>query len=238
MPLPAHQLRALILNLSLLPALATATMAQPAPVPASAASPRLLLKSGLRLTHLVYLPGARSWQLLLPLSFGLEYRLHSRFSAYAQAEADVSAGRAPRGRRGAMLLTPGASIGLGARCYFNHPTAAPASTEPWGNYVALEASAAFAQPGSRRGRGSNVGRITPALFAFCGTQHRGPGRRLLYDLNAGLGIEAPPTYSAEAAIHPPWNVAAQVNLRVYVANRHRQARISRPQPHNAKRAAR
>ncbi|MGY3088218.1 hypothetical protein ACVWYF_001251 [Hymenobacter sp. UYAg731] len=208
------------------PALAQ-TAVIPAP-PVAAASPKLLLKSGLRLTHLFYLPDARSWQLLLPLSFGLEYRLRPRFSAYAQAEADVSAGRAPRGRRSSSLLpTPGTSLGLGARYYFNQSSTAQASAEPWGNYVALEASTELDQISSRRGRrgrGLNVGRVTPALFALCGTQHRGPGHRLLYDLNAGLGIEAPPAYSAEAGTRPPWDVAAQINLRVYLANQRHAAK--------------
>ena len=74
-----------------------------------------------------------------------------------------------------------------------------------------------------------MGRVTPALFALCGTQHRGPGRRLLYDLNAGLGIEAHPAYTAEAAL--PWDVAAQVNLRVYIANqRHAAKKTASPKP--------
>ncbi|GAB3877351.1 hypothetical protein GCM10028824_37260 [Hymenobacter segetis] len=228
-------MRVFALGIGLLPALAAPARAQTAPTaapPASAPSPRLLLKSGLRLTHLFYLPDARSWQLLLPISFGLEYRLRPRLSAYAQAEADISAGRAPRGRRGSPLLpTPGTSVSLGARYYFNQPAEAQASPEPWGNYVALEASAELAQLSSRRGRrgrGLSVGRVTPALFALCGTQHRGPSHRLLYDLNAGLGIEAPPAYSAEAGTRPPWDVAAQVNLRVYFANQHHAAKASQP----------
>ena len=231
MPLSARWLRILALSLGLLPALAVTARAQPATPPVSDSSPKLLLKSGLRLTHLVYLPDARTWQLLLPLSFGLEYRLHPRFSAYAQAEADISAGRAPRGRRGSPLPVPGTSLSLGARYYFNQPATSQASIEPWGNYVALEASTALTQPGSRRGqrgRGLRLGSVTPALFVLCGTQHRGPGRRLLYDLNAGLGLEAPPAYSPEAAIRPSWDVAAQINLRVYLANRHRTVKISRP----------
>ncbi|GAB3859478.1 hypothetical protein GCM10028822_36090 [Hymenobacter terrigena] len=221
--------------MGLLPGLMAPALAQTAPVaasPVSASSPRLLLKSGLRLTHLFYLPDARSWQLLLPLSFGLEYRLRPRFSAYAQAEADISAGRAPRGRRGSPLLpTPGTSISLGTRYYFNQPAASSVGSEPWGNYVALEASTELAQISGRRGRrgrGLSVGRITPALFVLCGTQHRGPGRRLLYDLNAGLGIEAPPAYSAEAITSPPWDVAAQVNLRVYFVNQPRAAKTGQP----------
>ncbi|WP_460503603.1 hypothetical protein, partial [Hymenobacter agri] len=66
------------------------------------ASPRFLLKAGLQLTHLFYLPDHQSWQLVFPASLGLEYRLNSRFSLLARAEADIAAGRAPRGRRGAQ----------------------------------------------------------------------------------------------------------------------------------------
>lgn len=68
----------------------------------------------------------------------------------------------------------------------------------------------------------------PVLFVLCGTQHRGPGRRQLYNLNAGLGIEAPPAYSAEAAIRPPWDVAAQLNLRVYFVNERHTAQSNKP----------
>ncbi|MDB5270952.1 MAG: hypothetical protein JWP58_3992 [Hymenobacter sp.] len=233
MLLLAHWLRVFALGVGLLPALTAPAQAQtalPATPPAPVPSPKLLLKSGLRLTHLFYLPDARSWQLLLPLSLGLEYRLSPRFSAYTQAETDISAGRAPRGRRGFPLLpTPGTSVSLGARYYFNQPTASLASPEPWGNYLALEASTELAQISSRRGRrGRGVGRVTPALFVLCGTQHRSPGHRLLFDLNAGLGIEALPAYSTDAGTRPPWDVAAQVNLRVYLANLRHADKPSRP----------
>ena len=234
--LSIRRLRALVLSLGLLPALAASAVAQAAP--ASAPGPRLLLKTGLRLTHLVYLSDARSWQLQLPLSCGLEYRLHSRFSTYAQAEADISTGRAPRGRRHSPAFAmPGTSLSLGARYYFNQPGPAQTSFEPWGNYVALETSAAFAQPNARRGRpgrGLGAGRITPALFVLCGMQHRGPSQRLLYDLNAGLGVEAPTAYTVEAGRHPSWDVAAQVNLRVYLANRQRKAKTSPATPKRQK----
>ena len=233
MLLIAHRLRVFMLGMGLLPGLAVTAQAQTGPSvapPASDSSPRLLLKSGLRLTHLFYLPDARSWQLMLPISFGFEYRLCPRLSAYAQAEADISAGRAPRGRRGSSLLpTPGTSVSLGARYYFNKPGASQSSPEPWGNYMALEASTTLTQLSARRGRRGRslgVGHVTPALFALCGMQHRGPGRRCLYDLNAGLGIEAPPAYTAEAGTRPPWDVAAQVNLRVYIANQRHAAKPS------------
>ncbi len=218
---------------SLITAAPAALPAVPAPADSPVSSPRFLFKSGLRLTHLFYLPDRLSWQLVLPMSFGLEYRLTPRFSVFAQAEADVAAGRAPRGRRGGNLVPgSGASLGLGGRYYFNQArircVGAPA--ECWGNYLSLETntdlSAAGRLRGARgrgRGRGSrSLTRLTPSVFALVGTQHAGPGRRLLYDLSAGLGLEAPPPYTAEGGGSPTWNVAAQVNLRVYLVN-HRRA---------------
>lgn len=187
-----------------------------------------MFKSGLRLTHLFYLPDYRSWQLVLPMSFGVEYRVRPGLSLFAQAEADLAAGRAPRGRRSSSL-TPnaGASLGLGGRFYFNQAqtrcSGAPA--ECWGNYVALETSTDLSAAGRLRGGVRTKGqssrsltRLTPSIFVLLGAQHAIPGRRLLYDLNAGLGLEAPPPYIAEGGGNPSWNVAAQVNLRVYLVN--------------------
>ncbi|MFD2718998.1 hypothetical protein ACFST9_09745 [Hymenobacter monticola] len=168
----------------------------------------------MRLNHLFYLPDQQSWQLVLPSSVGLEYRLSPRFALYTQLESDLSAGRGPRGRRRrTQLPTTSTDLALGARYYFNQPVAgnSPSHPEPWGNYLALESNAELAQTGrgGRRGRNLTVGRVTPALFALCGTQHRGPGRHLLYDLNAGLGIVMPPAYATDAKMSPPWSVAAQ-----------------------------
>ena len=133
MPLLTRWLRVLALSTGLLPTLASPALAQTFPVsapPIADFSPRLLLKSGLRLTHLFYLPDARSWQLLLSLSFGPGYRLSTRLSAHVQAEADISAGRAARGRRGSPLLpTPSTGVSLGARYYFNQPNPAPSLRE-------------------------------------------------------------------------------------------------------------
>ncbi|MBF9142704.1 hypothetical protein [Hymenobacter properus] len=211
--------------------LATAAVLPAAEVPPTPpGTPRLLLKGGLRLNHLFYLPDQQSWQLVLPSSLGLEYRFTPRFSLYSQLEADLSAGRAPRGRRRAQLPTTSTDFALGARYYFNQPAAgsAAAHPEPWGNYLALESSAELAQigRGGRRGHNLTVGRVTPALFVLCGTQHGGPGRHLLYDLNAGLGIVAPPAYAAEAKVSPPWTVASQVNLRVYLVNHQRPPKLA------------
>ncbi|WP_201987690.1 hypothetical protein [Hymenobacter rubidus] len=200
-----------------------AAVAVEAPVP-----PRLLVKAGLRLSHLFYQPNGRSWQLILPSSFGCEYRLRPQVSLYAQLEADISAGRAQRGRRNAATLpTPTSDLSFGARYYFNQPVPRP-SAERWGNYVAFEAEAELSQLG-QRGRGRQARgllRFTPGVFALCGTQHRGPGRRLIYDLNAGLGLQAPPPYTVEAPTRPAWDVAAQVGLRVLLVN----------QPHALKKA--
>lgn len=224
--------------------------AQPTPAPATAptaptdrppgpaltnapvAAPKFLFKSGLRLTHLFYLPDYRSWQLVLPISFGVEYRFRPGVSLFVQAEADIAAGRAPRGRRGSIFSpTAGASLGLGGRYYFNHARlrcpGAPA--ECWGNYLALETntdlSAAGRLRGGARGRGQSVLiRFTPSLFVLLGGQHAMPGRHLLYDMNAGLGVEAPPPYLIDPEMSSSWNVAAQLNLRVYLVNYRRPAR--------------
>lgn len=232
--LAARILSALVLSSTVLPiGFVGVAHAQSAPVqlvpalPVAPAQPKLLMKAGLRLTHLFYLPnGSGTWQLVLPSSLGVEYRLRPRLSLYAQAEADISAGRAPRGRRRAAALpTPTTDVSVGTRYYFNEATA----SDPWGDYVALEGTAELAQLGLR-GRGRKArpsARLTPGVFALYGTQHWGPGRRLLYDLNAGLGIQAPPAYATDAAISPPWDVAAQVNLRVYLVNQPHSPRLSR-----------
>jgi hypothetical protein len=196
--------------------------------PASASpSPRLLLKAGLRLNHLFYQPGSRqSWQLVLPSSLGFEYRLNSQFSLYLQTEADISAGRATRSRRGVVLPTATTNLSLGARYYFNQSRTSGSqdALERWGNYVALEGSAELAQSRQlgRRNRAQSLGRVRPAVFALCGTQHAGAGHRMLYDLNAGIGLEVPASYASDPKAKRPWDVATQVNLRVYLVN-HRRA---------------
>lgn len=194
-------------------------------------APRFLCKVGLQLTHLFYLPNRLGWQLVLPASLGFEYRLNPRFSLLARVEADIDAGRASRGRRGGTQApAAGAAIGLGVRYYFNqsHTPCLGAPTECWGNYLALETSTDLSVADRLRGSGrsrqrgaSSLIRFTPNVFALVGTQRRGPGYRLLYDLSAGIGIEAPPPYSTDAALSRPWEIASQVNLRVYFTNQSR-----------------
>ncbi|MCI1188062.1 hypothetical protein MON38_11580 [Hymenobacter sp. DH14] len=213
------------------PAAAPETSAPSAP---AVASPRFLLKAGLQLTHLFYLPDHLGWQLVFPASLGFEYRLNPKFSLLARAEADIAAGRAPRGRRGGpQAPAAGAAFGLEARYYFNQSRArcAGAPAECWGNYVAFETSTDLSAAGRLRGgarsrkRGaSSLTRFTPSAFVLVGTQHRGPGRHLLYDLSAGLGLEAPPPYAADATISRPWEMASQLNLRVYFSNSTRAPR--------------
>lgn len=212
------------------PPVSVAASASPAATP-PAASPRFLFKGGLQLTHLFYLPDHLGWQLVFPASLGFEYRLNPRFSLLARAEADIAAGRAPRGRRGgSQAPAPGAALGLGVRYYFDQGRAlcAGAPAEYWGSYFALETSTDLSAAGRLRGgtrsrrRGINgLTRLTPSVFALVGTQHRGPGHHLLYDLSAGLGLEAPPPYAADVTIGRSWEMATQVNLRVYFVNQNR-----------------
>ncbi len=161
------------------------------------------------------------------MSFGVEYRVRPALSLFAQAEVDLAAGRASRGRRSSLTPNAGASLGLGGRYYFNQARVrcSGAPTECWGNYVALETSTDLSAAGRLRGGGRPRGRgsrsltrLTPSVFVLLGAQHAISGCCLLYDLNAGLGLEAPPPYIAEGGGNPSWNVAAQVNLRVYLVN--------------------
>ncbi|WP_460500669.1 hypothetical protein, partial [Hymenobacter agri] len=71
---------------------------------------------------------------------------------------------------------------------------------------------------SRKRGASSLTRLTPSIFVLVGTQHRGPGRHLLYDLSAGVGLEAPQPYALDATMSRPWEMASQVNLRVYFSN--------------------
>ena len=56
--------------------------------------------------------------------------------------------------------------------------------------------------------------LTPSISAFWGTQHL-LRRALLYDLNAGLGLQMPTYYNYESLVPAHYNVAAQVNIRLY-----------------------
>ena len=175
---------------------------------------RLLLKSGLRLTHLVYLPGQGSRQLILPVSLGVEYRLTRRHSLYSLAEADLSVGRGG-GRRRGSASAPGALFSLGTRYYYHRSAShrllpAQSTTD---DYLALEGNIDSGTP-ARRGRSTGI-RITPGLYIFWGTQHRWACLPLLFDANAGVGIQAKPDYGAEPSRMPLLDVAVQINLRLY-----------------------
>ncbi|RZK23387.1 MAG: hypothetical protein EOO56_05250 [Hymenobacter sp.] len=186
----------------------------PGPVP-----PHVLLKAGLRLTHFSYSPSGQAWRVVVPVSLGAEYRLAPRFSVYSQFEADLQASRAANGRRRQATAVPSTAVALGLRYYYNQP----AKDKPlhnsslYGNYLALEGNlersevtAAYVSRSRRQAPTS----LTPGLYAFWGTQHR-LRRSLLYDLNAGLGVQMPPYYSYESIVPAHYQVAAQVNIRVY-----------------------
>jgi hypothetical protein len=95
----------------------------------------LLLKAGLRLTHFRCARDNKSWQFLLPLSLGAEYRVAPHLSFYTQLETDLQASSAT-GRHRATLLA-GASAALGMRYYGRTERAAPL----FDRYLALEGSA-------------------------------------------------------------------------------------------------
>lgn len=183
--------------------------------------PQFLLKAGLRLTHLSYSPGSQTWRVVVPLSFGGEYRLAPRFGVYGQAEADLQASRAATGRRRSVQANalPTAALALGLRYYYNQPAGRLPlrNNNLYGNYIALEGSierSVVTAVAVNRTRRQTLANLTPGIFAFWGTQQR-LRRSMLYDLNAGLGVQLPPYYNYESLVPARYDIAAQVNIRVY-----------------------
>ncbi|RZK93027.1 MAG: hypothetical protein EOO62_32385 [Hymenobacter sp.] len=191
-----------------------APAAEAAPLP-----PRLLLKAGLRVTHFSYSSGNQTWRVVVPVSFGAEYRIVPRLAFYGQAEADVQASRTATRRRPQTNALPSATLGLGLRYYYNQPGKGELrrNNNLYGNYLALEGNVAretvvagYANVARRQTPTS----LTPGVYAFWGTQHR-LRRAMLYDLNAGLGLQAPAYYNFESLKPTHYDVAAQVNIRLY-----------------------
>ena len=182
--------------------------------------PHVLLKAGLRLTHFSYSPGSQAWRVVVPFSLGAEYRLVPRFSVYSQVEADLQASRAPNGRRRQATAVPSTALALGLRYYYGQPAKGHSlrNNSLYGSYLALEGnverSEVTAAVVGRSTRRQTPTSLTPGVYAFWGTQHR-LRRALLYDLNAGLGVQMPPYYSYESIVPAHYQVAAQVNIRVY-----------------------
>ncbi|MGI4887289.1 MAG: hypothetical protein ACRYFR_20215 [Janthinobacterium lividum] len=180
---------------------------------------RLRLKAGFNFAHLVISPDVRG-RLVVPLALGAEYRVGPRLSLYAQAEAYL-----PTGNRRARAALPllGGTGALGARCYYHHARAADSLTSRparFGDYLALEGSGQWQELAAARGRGRNrtvPARLVPGVYALWGTQRGWAGHPLLFDANAGLGLQAPARYYSrpEQAPAHAWAVAAQINLRVY-----------------------
>ncbi|QKG54525.1 hypothetical protein [Hymenobacter sp. BRD67] len=162
-----------ILGSSLLLATAARSQAQQPAADSVLHPPKLLLKAGLRLTHLRYTHDSQSWQLLLPLSLGAEYRVAPRASFYTHFEADMlttyTAARRRGGQRGGL---PAASVAVGVRYYYGHAhQAAPV----FGRYLALEGSADWEQlaaPGvvvmGGGRRRSTPAALTPGVYVLWG----------------------------------------------------------------------
>lgn len=185
------------------------------------APPRVMLKAGLRLTHFNYSATSQTWQVVVPLSVGAEYRLAPRLAFYGQADADLQASR-PTGRRSARLnLLPSAAMGLGLRYYYSQPGQGQPrrNSRLYGSYLALEGNVERNQLTGTyltvsQSRRQTPTSLTPGVYAYWGTQHR-LRRALLYDINAGLGWQAPPYYNYESLTPAHYNLTAQVNLRLY-----------------------
>jgi hypothetical protein len=215
-------LRCSLLSSVLLVGATWAANAQPAFSDSTRAAlpPRLLLKAGLRLTHLRYSPGSQTWRLIVPASVGGEYRLGPQFSIYSLVEADLQASHvAVRRRRQAVSAIPSASLSMGLRHYYGQPKQYGVRhiSEQYGNYLALEAGVERDEIDANytnRMRRQMPTSLTPSLYILWGTQHR-LRQFALYDVNAGLGVLAPPYYNFEHIGAAHYDVAAQVNIRIY-----------------------
>lgn len=193
---------------------AQATDSVRGPVP-----PAVLLKVGLRVTHVNYSPGSQTWRLVVPLSFGAEYRLAPRFGFYGQVEADLQTSHTAARRRPQSVAVPNAALGVGLRYYYSQPKRGEPlhNTNLYGSYLALEGSIERNEVTGKyvsQSRRQTAAGLTPGLYAFWGTQHR-LRRSLLYDASAGLGFQAPAYYNFENIAPAHYNVAVQVNLRLY-----------------------
>ncbi len=188
---------------------------QPAP-------PRILLKAGLSLTHFSYSSGGQTWRVVVPLSVGAEYRLSPRLGFYGQADADLQASRtATRRRFGQANALPSAAVGLGMRYYYNQPGKGQPlrNHNLYGSYLALEGNIERNEIAAKYlttnlARRQTPTSLTPGVYAYWGMQHR-LRRAMLYDINAGLGLQAPPYYNYESIAPAHYNLTAQVNVRLY-----------------------
>ncbi|TVT40437.1 hypothetical protein FNT36_13230 [Hymenobacter setariae] len=185
--------------------------------------PAVLLKVGLRATHISYSANSQAWSLVVPLSLGAEYRLAPRFGFYGQVEADLQTSRSTIARRRrptqAAVAVPSAALGVGLRYYYNQPRRGESlrNARLYGGYLAVEGNiernAVTGRYVSQLRRQATTG-LTPGLYVYWGTQHRLRGA-LLYDASAGLGFQAPTYYNFESIAPAHYNIAAQVNLRLY-----------------------
>jgi hypothetical protein len=209
----------LLLGAGLLALVSPAAAQQATPDSAQHFRP-LLLKVGLRLTHFRYAHDSKSWQFLLPLSLGAEYRVAPRLSVYTQLEADMQATHTSNRRRATRRSTlAAASVALGIRYYYGGgPQAAPR----FGRYLALEGTTEWQQLMDARwlrarsnGRRATPAVLTPGIYALWGVQHR-LRSHTYYDVSAGVGVQAPAYYNFERPkTTTQWNVGGQASIRLY-----------------------
>jgi len=182
--------------------------------------PRMLVKAGLRVTHFSYSSSSQTWRVVVPISFGAEYRVVPRLAFYGLAEADLQASKAATRRRSPQInALPSATLSLGMRYYYNQPHKGEAlrGNSLYGNYLALESSVTRDEVTANYAglaRRQTPTSLTPGVYAFWGTQHR-LRRAMLYDLNAGLGFQAPAYYNFESIKPSHYDLTAQVNIRLY-----------------------
>lgn len=149
------------------------------------ASRPLLLRIGLNAGRSFHNGDFLGWGLKLPVAVGAEYALSSKFTLYGQLDADLITIRPAYARAEQYSRVPGASLGLGARYYYNQAGRARHNRAhgPFvGNYLALEAHLETHRYASFADRYSE-----PSLLLLWGAQRR-LGSHFLLDLSAGTGL--------------------------------------------------
>jgi|GEM_PF-2737817 len=209
---------------------ATASSAQLAPTPSDSLkgtvpSDRLLLKVGLNAARILRNGGYYGLASRVPLSFGAEYALSSRFTLYSQLDTDFGV-PTYKGYYEGNVVVPTAALGIGARYYYNQAGRARhnrAHGSFVGNYLAAEAHLEMQQrvyyngysPVLQHNSYDTHSYYAPSLNLVWGMQRR-LGRSFLFDFNAGLGLGASRSdlnfggYSSGAL-----NLSTQFNLGIY-----------------------
>ncbi|MBJ6107883.1 hypothetical protein JAO73_02590 [Hymenobacter sp. BT523] len=204
---------------------APAATAPAAPeAPADDAARPVLVKVGLNVARSFRWGGYNGIPFRVPVTVGVEYRLHSKFTLYGQLDADFATSRYGGYADQRTPLLPTGALSLGGRYYYNQAGRARSNRAHGafvGNYLAAEAHTEmwhhFESPGLAIPAGDIELRrsYVPTLNLLWGMQRR-LGRRFLFDGSAGIGVGATRSdLNFGGFSSGPVNLSGQLNLGVY-----------------------